>query len=664
VTTGILRYRAEIDGLRAVAVIPVVLFHAGFAPFSGGFVGVDIFFVISGYLITSIIVPEMEGGSFSLLHFYERRARRILPALTLVVGVCIPFAWVILLPADMEDFLVSIITLCFFVSNFFFLQESDYFDRGAELEPLIHTWSLSVEEQFYLLFPLFLLLIWRRRPDRVQAALFAVFIASLALAHWGTYAAPKEAFFLLPMRAWELALGAMVALYLRKRVGLRDAKWFESCSLLGLALIVFAILAFDKTTPFPGLYALVPTLGAALIIVCATPQTLVGSLLASRPLVGIGLISYSAYLWHQPIFAFARYISTTPPSGWTMLLLSASALLLAYVTWRYVELPFRKPARVSLRALTASAAVSGMVLLAFAFSGLATDNFNESRLTEAQQNLLMTAATSPKRGECHPKNEPKPPSEACAYHNPDPDWVVLGNSHAVELAYELAENLRRSGEGIRQLTASDCQPDLPGGNDADMDCARWTSAAVDYILGQSGLKNVVLSYRTNMLLPADNERPQWVELQQAEIAESYLAVVRRLVRAGKRVFLVVQAPMLERHVEHYVRVVDADDDLKFVAGVDRKRWDRSIASLRDRLDELPKGVIVVDPAELFCNKDACPSILRGEALYFDDDHMSLSGADIVADEIMRRAGKIDRGASTGVKPLPLPAASARAGRPG
>jgi peptidoglycan/LPS O-acetylase OafA/YrhL len=664
-----LRYRAEIDGLRAVAVIPVVLFHAGFGLFSGGFVGVDIFFVISGYLITSIIVREMEGGSFSLLHFYERRARRILPALTFVVGVCIPFAWFLLLPGDMEDFLGSIVAICFFVSNFFFLQESDYFDQGAELEPLIHTWSLSVEEQFYLLFPLFLLLLWKRGKGRVQAGLFAVFVASLALAHWGAYAQPKGTFLLLPMRAWELALGAIVALYLGGQAGSRDLKRPQFFSLVGLALLAFAIFAFDETTPFPSLYALVPTIGAALIIVCATPETLVGAVLGSRALVGIGLISYSAYLWHQPIFAFSRYASIQPLGDGVMLLLSVSAFFLAWFTWRYVEQPFRKPARISLRALVGSAVATGTVLLTFALAGNTTGNFSESRFTVVQQKLLKTASTSPKRKDCHLRREYQAPSEACAYHYPDPDWVVLGNSHAVELAYELAENLRSSGEGVKHLTVSGCDPDIDSKDDADARCTRWTGAAIDYILGESELDHVVLSYRTSDLAPRISGEPEPETVsEQAEIVESYLAIVRRLVEAGKRVYLVLQAPMLERHVGHYVRAIDLDDDLNFVAGVDRQRWDRSIAQLRDRLDELPKGVTVVDPAELFCNKDVCASILRGRALYFDNDHLSLSGADIVADEIMRRASEAPsvarRLGNRGVKPPPLPAASARARRPG
>ena len=196
-------YRREIDGLRAVAVLPVILFHAGFELFSGGFVGVDVFFVISGYLITTIIINEMDDGKFSLLNFYERRARRILPALFFVVLCCIPFAWFLLLPSDMKDFSQSLVAVSTFSSNILFWRESGYFDTAAELKPLLHTWSLAVEEQFYILFPLFLMAAWRFGKRAIVWTLIASFAISLAVAHWGAYNKPGDAFFLLPTRAWE-----------------------------------------------------------------------------------------------------------------------------------------------------------------------------------------------------------------------------------------------------------------------------------------------------------------------------------------------------------------------------------------------------------------------------------------------------------------------------
>jgi peptidoglycan/LPS O-acetylase OafA/YrhL len=208
-----MNYRKEIDGLRALAVIPVILFHAGFTTFSGGFVGVDVFFVISGFLITSIILKEIEAGTFSILNFYERRARRILPELFLVMLVCLPFAWLWLLPDDIRDFSKSVVKLTEFISNIYFYKQTGYFDTANELKPLLHTWSLAVEEQYYLFFPLLLLITWRFGKLFVFVTLTLILLSSLFYAQYIVYSEPSAAFYLLPSRFWELLVGALVAFY-------------------------------------------------------------------------------------------------------------------------------------------------------------------------------------------------------------------------------------------------------------------------------------------------------------------------------------------------------------------------------------------------------------------------------------------------------------------
>jgi peptidoglycan/LPS O-acetylase OafA/YrhL len=300
-------YRREIDGLRALAVLPVILFHAGFETFSGGFVGVDVFFVISGYLITTNILAEIEQGKFSVVNFYERRARRILPGLYLVMLVCIPFAWFWLLPSDTRDFSQSLIAVSVFVSNILFWRESGYFGSAAELKPLLHTWSLAVEEQYYVLFPLFLTLFWKLGKVFLLVTLGFVFVISLILAEWGAQNRLSAAFYLLPTRVWELLIGAFAAFYL-SQVNRQDFGRLlsEVTGWSGVALITGAVFAFSKATPFPGFYALVPTIGTVGIILFATQRTTVGKFLGNKLFVGIGLISYGAYLWHQPLFAFAR----------------------------------------------------------------------------------------------------------------------------------------------------------------------------------------------------------------------------------------------------------------------------------------------------------------------------------------------------------------------
>lgn len=347
-----MKYRREIDGLRAIAVLPVIFFHAGFELFSGGFVGVDIFFVISGYLITTIILAEKEKDTFSLITFYERRARRILPALFFVMLCCFPFAWIWLPSQDLKEFSQSLIAVVCFVSNIFFWHASDYFATVSELKPLLHTWSLAVEEQYYIFFPLFLMLVWKLRKRWIFGSFAVIAFASLALAQWGAYHDPTATFFLLPTRAWELAIGALIAfyfLYKKQHIDWIVSNRFvnEALGLLGIILICYSIIVFDKLTPFPSIYALVPTIGTGLVIVFSTHRSMVGRILGTRVMVGIGLISYSAYLWHQPLFVFARHRSLAELGNTVLLALSLITILLAFLSWRYVEVPFRNKVAIN-----------------------------------------------------------------------------------------------------------------------------------------------------------------------------------------------------------------------------------------------------------------------------------------------------------------------------
>ena len=363
-------YRREIDGLRALAVLPVILFHAGFETFSGGFVGVDVFFVISGYLITTIILAELEQGKFSIVNFYERRARRILPALFLVMLVCIPFAWFWLLPSDMKDFSQSLVAVSVFASNILFWRESGYFDTAAELKPLLHTWSLAVEEQYYVLLPLFLMLFWKFGKRWILVMLALVFAASLFVAQWAAYAKPAAAFYLLPTRGWELLIGAFAAFYLSQANRKDFSRGLsEAAGWLGVVLIMHAVFAYSKTTPFPGFYAFVPTIGAVLIILFATQQTSVGKFVGNKAFVGVGLISYSAYLWHQPLFSFYRHLFFLEDSKVIYALLACVAFIFAYFSWRFVEQPFRDRKTLGPRQYKIILVVPILLVLSFGLIG-------------------------------------------------------------------------------------------------------------------------------------------------------------------------------------------------------------------------------------------------------------------------------------------------------
>ena len=375
-----MQYRPEIDGLRALAVIPVVLFHAGIAGFSGGFVGVDIFFVISGYLITSIILSEQQKDNFTLTDFYERRARRILPALMLVVLLSAVAAWYLLLPSELVEFGESLVAVGVFASNILFWTQSNYFAPTAEFIPLLHTWSLAVEEQFYLIFPVFMILTLAWVKTKRLAALGVVAIASLIFCEWAWRNAPEANFFLAPSRVWELMAGVFCAFYLQQpREPQKLIK--QLGSLAGLLMLVYSIVFFDNSIPFPSVYALIPVIGTVLVILLTDKNTLVGQLLSQPFIVGIGLISYSAYLWHQPLFVFSRLSSLHELSVMVLLGLSVLAFIMAYISWRWVEKPFRNRNFLSQSQILWLAGLCSLVLISLGLIFTLGGGFDERFVT-------------------------------------------------------------------------------------------------------------------------------------------------------------------------------------------------------------------------------------------------------------------------------------------
>lgn len=443
-------YRQEIDGLRALAVLPVILFHAGFETFSGGFVGVDVFFVISGYLITTIILSELKEGNFSIVNFYERRARRILPASFLVMLVCIPFAWFWLLPSDMKEFSQSLVAVSVFASNILFWRESGYFDTAAELKPLLHTWSLAVEEQYYVLFPLFLMLFWKLCKCWTLVTLGLVFIASFAAAQWAAYAKPAAAFYLLPTRGWELLIGAFAAFYLskahRKDFG-RAAS--EVGGWLGVALILYAVFWFSKATPFPGFYALVPTLGAVLIILFASQQTTVGKFVGNMAFVGVGLISYSAYLWHQPLFAFARVYTFSQLSLQLTTSLIVLTFVFAFLSFKYVETPFRSKRKISRKSVILLSVLGAVFFISAGLVVNVKDGFpgNQARINEAIGDWKYPGSLSKTNVESFYKLHAGKPV----------DVLFFGDSHVEQFA-PLSSEIDSLGLNVGFLSGGGCPP--------------------------------------------------------------------------------------------------------------------------------------------------------------------------------------------------------------
>ena len=383
-----LNYRSDVDGLRAVAVLLVIGGHFR-THLSGGYIGVDVFFVISGYLISAAILKEMANGTFSIVSFYERRIRRIFPALiVMLLGTC-ALAYHYLFPTEMVDFGRSLLAAMLSVSNFFFWHEAGYFDAPSAYKPLLHTWSLAVEEQFYIFFPIFLVLIRKTAPHRLKAAIFAVTGITFALAVYYTHSNASEAFFFAPLRAWELLLGTIVSQ--RYLPSIRTAIGRNVASAVGILLIIAAGFFYTPQTSFPGFSALAPCIGAALIIAAGeTGQSVVGSLLSLRPVVWVGLISYSLYLWHWPVLVFQNVGAMVAPlpedDRRLKLAMLAISMLLGYLSWRFVETPFRKGRlRPNTRSLFIINGLGFAAILAIGFAAIATHGVPQRFPTDALQ---------------------------------------------------------------------------------------------------------------------------------------------------------------------------------------------------------------------------------------------------------------------------------------
>ena len=630
-----MKYRAEIDGLRALAVVPVILFHAGFEVFRGGFIGVDIFFVISGYLITTILVEDIENNRFSIISFYERRARRILPALLFVILVCILFAWMWMLPSQMKDFSRSLVAVILFISNVLFWRESGYFAAAADEKPLLHTWSLAVEEQYYLLFPIFLFLAWRFGRNKVFWMIIIFAIISLILSEWGWRNEPTANFYLAPTRAWELLSGSITAFIVHKR-GVQSSNLL---SLLGLTAIIFSIFAFSETTPFPSVYSLVPVIAVVLLILFAGKETFVAKLLSTKIFVWGGLISYSAYLWHQPLFAFARIKEFGEPELGLMLFLIFACIFLGFFSWKFVEQPFRDQKKVSKYQLFLSLTTISSLIILF---GLYT-NYNKgfgSRISMSLNNKFIKAIVN----EWHFSNYPEPQllvKNNTGYHvfgaaDKKKDIVLLvGDSHSYQYWNAFNKLLESEPEQFDKKMLMVKSADILG---------------LNQLVLPENTKTVVLSYFWSLELnnssvntyirccgngPGGVAGAKNVPLSKSELDSYYFIFqksLKKLLSQGLKVYIVLDNPFGEELNPKSL----VDINLGFGVSIELtnfalKELDREEAitrtePARSRLLDIAKnlGVEIIDPINYLCNQVHCPKYSeKGYLLYKDYDHLSL-----------------------------------------
>ena len=635
-----LMYRREIDGLRAVAVVPVILFHAGFGVFSGGYVGVDVFFVISGYLITTILINELAQGNFSIAGFYERRARRILPALFIVMLACLPFAYMWMLPSQLKDFSGSIFAVVISLSNLFFLTKVGYFAPSAELQPLLHTWSLAIEEQYYFIFPLFLLIINRLKLSIVGFIVFGLVIISFIFSEWAWREDAERSFFFTISRFWEIGVGSLCAFLTISKAPRSN----NLLSTVGLAMIVFSIFAYDANIPFPSVYALVPVIGTALIILFAAQGTWVARLLSMRVFVGIGLISFSAYLWHQPLFAFARLRSLTEPSEYLMAALAVAAVLLAWATWRFVEQPFRKSKNSLIGTRRGVFLVSGTIGALFISIGLSGHFGNgfEGRLKYISNSMVTQGSVKEAlnqwemSGYTQPINWTTDPLTGLKIFRGTGNRVVslIGDSHAVQY-----RNAFDTFYGKPVL--DDNTPSLIVVNDTNFPPA--ISSIPLRRLGKNGI--VVLSYFWSYRYRSSsvNEfirccgngqngvvgstRPTASDTEMDEYDRELSKFVSQVISHGMKVVFVLDNPFGEELnaqslIEKNGFEVTA---VRPFSGVSRSIALERTEPVRSRLLNIASKyeVEVIDPFDFLCTDGFCPAFgSDGRMLYKDYDHIS------------------------------------------
>ena len=664
-----LTYRPEIDGLRAIAVGAVILYHAqitilGYQPFKGGFIGVDIFFVISGYLITSIILKELvTTGSFSFKHFYERRVRRILPALLFVMLVSLPFAWMYLLPDSFVDFSKSILYSLGFSSNFYFWFSGEaYGAQNGFLKPFLHTWSLSVEEQFYIFFPIVLLVTFKYFKKYLIHILILGFVVSLGLADWGSKNHPSFNFYVLPTRGWELLAGSILA-YFEINNGHRSKNRILNLifPFIGLVLIGHSILFFNDGIFHPSFYTLSPIIGVCLIIWHSNKNELITKILSTKLFVGIGLISYSLYLWHYPIFAFARIIEFTQGSLFNKFLLVIVIIILSVFSYYFIERSARNK-KNQFKFIISLILISISVLVILNINVVQKDGYKErlpeifqKNLSEAPWNLLKNSD-----GELCNNN-----IKVCRFNTLSNKKVyIIGDSHLGSLIFNLKDRIVKSNYQFITSTLDGCIF-FPGFDRLNKRCNNTYFQRVKEILSVDINSIIIIGGRFPLYLSGYHFDNQEGGVGGKELEKKYFPVGRyeniqtsfkneiSELSKNQKIILIYPIPEVGWHVPSKLfKIMPKQINLikdyfipKNYITTSYKVYKNRTKSSFELLDSIEgKNIYRVYPHKLFCDttiKDRCVTHNDKSIFYYDSNHPTLKGAEMINNLIMKEIEKIE-----------------------
>lgn len=615
---GARRYRPDLDGLRGYAVVIAILFHYGLGV-PGGFVGLDIFFVLSGYLIGGILFGDVGGGRFSFARFYEYRVRRIAPAALTMILVCFALAYLILLPLYYRYFAKSALANLYFGTNHLFWGEDGYFAPASENKPLLHTWSLAVEEQFYFVFPLLVLGLYRwggRRAWRPAIAWLALvsFACNLVM----TVRDPNGAYFLAPARAWEILLGALVALQPQRVLSRRGR---NAMTALGVAMILVATFAFDSSIAYPGWPGLLPCLGSALVIYAGAAEDPAVNRWIGHPVPRfLGVISYSLYLWHWPVLVFARFLMVEPPTAMQKLVLLALVFLIGLLSWKYVEQPFRAGRRMPARRVVGAAAAGAALVLAcglgvrFSDGAPARPQFDPAVVLASESTFKIDACFI--NGRSHKQ---RLQLDACAFGTPGvtPSVLLWGDSHARQWQPGLIEAARRHGAAFVQAATSTCPPVLGFALARRPACSGSNERVYAWLREHPAIETVILAGR-------------WGSYDDEAALPAHMAETTRTLRAlGKRVVVVGAVPTYTRPVPIMLtawlwRHGDVPS-VRVPADSPDSYFEKDRRAFRVVFADAPVDA-VLDAGARLCDARGCAIRAERQPLYVDQTHLSAYAA--------------------------------------
>ncbi len=606
-----MRYRPDIDGLRAVAVAAVMLFHLGIPGVSGGYVGVDVFFVISGYLIGDIIARELSEGRFSFVEFFTRRVRRLLPASFVMFLVVAAASVLIIAPAETDNLGRTLASASVYASNIYFWRTADYFAAPSELDPLLHTWSLAIEEQFYLVTPALLYLIWRKPALIKKSVLWGVALVSFLLSWWGATNMPTSTFFLLPARYWELMSGVLLAVSSLPRV--RTAGMANALGAAGLLMILGSASMFDAETPFPGSAAALPVFGTVALILAGQHQGGLTTRLLSGPApVWVGRRSYSLYLWHWPALVFARHLALRPLDIWETTSVLLLSFALAEASYQFIERPFRSAPQftsgVAFKAAVGSAAVCVLIASAFVLTNgmrfryphLATLDNTQARPFARRPTCQVDTRVADQRWD----------ADNCRFGSgPGPRMLLWGDS----LAGHYRDGLLGAGPDVNAevllYTTTVCPPILGYHTNARPYCEQFNERALE-IVAREKIDIVVLAAR-------------WESVQR-RLGDLSLVkgTVEKLIETGAQVMVLGQTPVLPLSAESLFARVGRD--ATGAGSVTTSIHVKPNAALRELL---PASVQFLDPADFFCQGSRCRYMEDDRLLFNDNVHFSRAGSE-------------------------------------